>query len=109
MIPEPPLPSARLTTFTRPFTFVGVDFFGPISVAVGRRQEKRYGALFKCLVKRAVHIEIEYSLSTDSFIMCLRNFMLIRGTPNKIRCDNGTNFHGSVNFFFFISIKLYLN
>ncbi|XP_055920785.1 uncharacterized protein LOC129952291 [Eupeodes corollae] len=89
------LPKARLSAFCRPFTFVGVDFFGPIIVTVGRRNEKRWGALFTCLTIRAVHVEIAHSLTTDSFIMCLRNFMARRGTPLEIYSDNGTNFRGA--------------
>lgn len=99
--PNPPqmgqLPSARLATFSRPFTFVGVDFFGPMDVLVGRRHEKRYGALFTCMTIRAVHLEIAHSLSTDSFLLVLHSFMARRGVPQNIRCDNGTNFHGSQN------------
>ncbi|XP_062537647.1 uncharacterized protein LOC134205965 [Armigeres subalbatus] len=43
--PQPPemadLPVARLSAHTRPFAHVGVDYFGPIEVIVGRRVEKR--------------------------------------------------------------------
>lgn len=97
--PNPPqmaqLPIARLSSFTRPFTFIGIDYFGPMNVKVGRRIEKRWGMLITCLTVRAVHIEISHTLSTDSCLMNLRNFMARRGTPRKIYCDNGTNFHGA--------------
>lgn len=99
--PNPPqmaeLPAARLASHTRPFTFVGVDYFGPMFVTVGRSSVKRWGVLFTCLTIRAVHIEIAQSLNTDSCIMCIRNFMARRGTPQEIYSDNGTNFHGSNN------------
>ena len=52
----------------------------------------RYGCLFTCLVTRAVHLEVTFSLSTDSFIMCLRRFIARRGKPTVIYSDNGTNF-----------------
>jgi len=43
--PIPPmigtLPKERLSPHTLPFTFTGVDYFGPNEVAVGRRREKR--------------------------------------------------------------------
>lgn len=35
------LPSARLSTFTRPFSFIGIDYFGPLKVVSGREQLKR--------------------------------------------------------------------
>ncbi|KAF2892126.1 hypothetical protein ILUMI_14047, partial [Ignelater luminosus] len=47
------LPSDRLTRPLRPFTYVGMDYFGPINVTIGRRREKRYGVLFTCLSIRA--------------------------------------------------------
>lgn len=41
------LPSSRLAAYVRPFTYVGVDCFGPITVAIGRRTEKRWGPCFE--------------------------------------------------------------
>ncbi|XP_055632593.1 uncharacterized protein LOC129773068 [Toxorhynchites rutilus septentrionalis] len=41
-----PLPVQRLTPNLRPFSYVGVDYLGPIEVTVGRRTEKRWIALF---------------------------------------------------------------
>lgn len=97
--PQPPemadLPKARLNAFSRPFTCVGVDYFGPMKVKVGRRQEKRWGVLFTCLTVRAIHLEIAHSLTTDSCIMCIRNFIARRGIPEEIHSDNGTNLKGA--------------
>jgi hypothetical protein len=90
-----PLPAARLAVFQDPFSYVGLDFFGPLLVTIGRRHEKRYGALFTCLTTRAVHIEMTSSLNTDSCIMAVRNFMCRRGPPKQIWSDNGTNLHGA--------------
>ncbi|XP_046869388.1 uncharacterized protein LOC124462036 [Drosophila willistoni] len=87
-----PLPIARLAAYQRPFTYVGIDYFGPFLVAVGRRSEKRWGVIFTCLTIRAVHIELACSLDTASCIMCIRNFINRRGTPREIYSDNGTNF-----------------
>ncbi|XP_062558178.1 uncharacterized protein LOC134223057 [Armigeres subalbatus] len=97
--PNPPmmaeLPKARLAAFARPFSFVGVDYFGPLYVVVGRRLEKRWGVLITCLTVRAIHIEIAHSLNADSCIMALRNFMARRGVPLRIYSDRGTNFVAS--------------
>lgn len=89
------LPSARLAAFVAPFTYCGVDFFGPMLVRVNRYTEKRYGALFTCLTVRAVHVEIVHSLTTSSCIMAIRNFIARRGTPREFYSDNGTNFVGA--------------
>jgi len=82
-MPQPPqmapVPKARLTSFEKPFTFTGVDYFGPILDNVGRRL-------------RAVHFEIAHSLDTSSCVMCFTNFMALRGTPREIYSDNGPNF-----------------
>ena len=88
------LPSERLTPDRPPFTFVGIDYFGPFLVRLKRSSVKRYGCLFTCLASRAVHIEISHSLDTNSFIDALRRFISRRGGPEIIRSDNGTNFHG---------------
>lgn len=100
-VPRPPfegqLPVDRLQAYARPFTHTGLDFFGPYHVAVGRRREKRWVALFTCLVTRAVHLEVAADLSTDAVLLCLRNLCHLRGTPAVIRCDNGTNFVGARN------------
>lgn len=90
-----PLPMARLASFTKPFTYVGLDFFGPILVKVGRSAVKRWIALFTCLTVRAVHVEVAFDLSTESCIKCVRRFISRRGAPCEIYSDNGTNFQGA--------------
>ena len=49
-----------------PFTYSGMDCFGPFLTSHGRRQIKRYGLLFTCMGSRAVHIVIIDDLSTDA-------------------------------------------
>ncbi|KFD60758.1 hypothetical protein M514_11478 [Trichuris suis] len=87
-----PLPAARLQAFEPPFSCVGIDCFGPIIVRVRRFHEKRYGCLFTCMSTRAVHLEVSFSLDTDSFLMAFRRFVNRRGTPAIIYSDNGKNF-----------------
>ena len=82
---------------TPPLTYVGTDFFGPWYVKEGRKEMKRYGTLFTCLVSRAIHVEVAVSLSTDSFINALRRFLSIRGPMRLLRSDCGTNFVDSLS------------
>ena len=88
------LPPDRLECIP-PFTYCGVDLFGPFLIREKRSDVKRYGVIFTCLVSRGVHIEMAYSLSTDAFIQTLRKFLAIRGPIRLLRCDNGTNFVGA--------------
>ena len=88
------LPKDRVTP-APPFTYTGVDYFGPYMIKEGRKGLKRYGCLFTCLASRAVHIETANSLETDSFIQALRRFIARRGPIREIRSDNGTNFVGA--------------
>ncbi|XP_055604521.1 uncharacterized protein LOC129752777 [Uranotaenia lowii] len=92
-----PLPAVRLTPFIKPFTHTGIDYFGPQMVKQGRSLVKRWVALFTCLTIRAVHLEIVYSLSTQSCVMAIRRFIARRGSPATIYTDNGTNFLGANN------------
>ena len=91
------LPPDRLEPHKPPFSVVGMDCFGPFYVKLGRSEVKRYCCIFTCFTTRAVHLEKLCSLDTDSFINCLRRFMARRGSPEKIYCDNGTNFVGAKN------------
>lgn len=86
------LPEETLTPDKPPFTFVGVDYFRPLEVKRGRSRVKRFGCLFTCLTTRAIHIEIAHSLDTDSMVKALRRFISVRGCPEQIRSDRGTNF-----------------
>ena len=89
------LPKDRVTPGDPPFTYTGVDLFGPFEVKRGRSLLKRYGCIFVCLTIKAVHIEVTSSLETDSFINALLRFISRRGQPIEIRSDNGTNFVGA--------------
>ncbi|XP_072929551.1 uncharacterized protein [Epargyreus clarus] len=93
--PRGDLPEERTSPGHRPFNYCGVDYFGPLTVTIGRRHEKRWCALFTCLTTRAVHLELVSSLSTDSAIMALRRMAARRGWPQVIFSDNATNFRGA--------------
>ncbi|XP_055622190.1 uncharacterized protein LOC129765786 [Toxorhynchites rutilus septentrionalis] len=85
------LPFERLIPNQRPFTFVGVDYLGPVEVTIGRRSEKRWIVVFTCLVVRAIHLEVAYDLSAQSCIMAIRRFICRRGPASVYFSDNGTN------------------
>ena len=86
------LPEDRITPHKPPFTYVGVDVFGPIEVKQGRSRVKRYGCIFTCLTVRVIHIEVANTLNTASMIHALRRFIFLRGCPEEIRSDCGTHF-----------------
>ena len=88
------LPTER-TAEAPPFTYCGVDLFGPFAIKEGRKLLKRYGVIFTCFGSRAVHIETVNSLETDSFIQALRRFISRRGAVRQIFSDNGGNFIGA--------------
>ena len=68
------LPSSRLMEVP-PFTYCGVDMFGPFIIRQRRSEVKQHGAMFTCMNTRAIHIEVTHSLDTDSFIQALRRMI----------------------------------
>lgn len=90
------LPVSRVDP-SPPFSFCGMDCFGPFLTKQGRKENKRYGLIFTCLSSRAIHIELLEDLTTDAFINALRCFIAIRGAVREIRSDQGTNFVGAKN------------
>jgi len=89
------LPTARVTPGKPPFTYVGVDYFGPIYVKVKRSKVKWYGCVFTCLAVHVIHIKVSHDLSTDSFIQAFTRFVSRRGPPLDVFSDNDTNFKGA--------------
>ncbi|XP_043206518.1 uncharacterized protein LOC122393826 isoform X1 [Amphibalanus amphitrite] len=89
------LPEDRTTPQGGAFSRVGIDYFGPFHVKVGRQRHKRFCVLFTCLATHAIHTEVCESLDTSSFLNALRRFQARRGQVTFIRSDNGTNFVGA--------------
>ena len=77
-----------------PFSYCGVDLFGPFVVKEGRNIYKLYGAMFTCLSSRAIRIETTNSMTADSFILALRRLISRKRNIRIIRSDNGSNFIG---------------
>ena len=88
------LPACRLKKAAS-FTHCGVDIIGPFTVKQRRSTVKRYGAMFPCMASRAVHIEVTFSLDTDSFILALQRLVAWQGNIRSIYSDNGSNFIGA--------------
>ena len=65
------LPEERVTP-AAPFTYSGMDAFGPWYIKEGRKELKRWGLIFTCLSSRAIHLETLNSMETDAFINALR-------------------------------------
>ena len=80
------LPPERLGDRKHPFTYVGVDYFGPVTVTVKRRSEKRWCFLFTCLTVRAVHIEV----------CCQYVYRLLPHGHLSLRCTPGQTTRHSV-------------
>ena len=87
-------PPERCLPNVRPFSYTGLDFFGPFYVKIGWSQVKRYGCVFTCFSTRAIHLEMAVSLDTDAFINAVIRFVSRRGAPQEVWSDNGTNLVG---------------
>ena len=55
---------------------------------------KAYGVIFTDLTMRAVHIEAVYGYDTSSFLMALSRFTSLRGWPERIYSDQGSQLVG---------------
>ena len=89
------LPHERMEE-TPPFSYCGMDCFGPFYVKDGMKELKRYGLLFTCLCSRAVHIELLEEMTTDHRLFHHRSPCLHSPTWKRQLCnDQGTNFVGA--------------
>ena len=58
------------------FQVTGIDLFGPLFL---KNRVKVWVAIFTRAIYRAVHLEFDPSLNTDSFIRAFRRFIARRG------------------------------
>jgi hypothetical protein len=86
-----PLPDHRAKVGAM-FQSVAIDLFGPVEYQqhVKKRQVgKGWGVVFVCTTTSALHVEFMDTYSTDSFLLALRRFMSVRGTPTRFQSDRG--------------------
>ncbi|XP_068724219.1 uncharacterized protein [Montipora capricornis] len=111
--PPPDLPEFRLSQKPA-FTYVGVDYTGPLYIREPNcsTTKKVYILLFTCCSTRAVHQELATDLSADVFIRCLRRFTARRGLPEIIVSDNAKTFKSAAKalqkVFSYPSVKRFL-
>lgn len=99
------LPPWRNETEPRPFSYVGVDYAGPIvcykaTHTTDRRRKlqhkekdrKLYVLLFTCMQIRAVHFEVVDSQAVEPLNLAVRRFMARKGKPKSFYSDNAKSF-----------------
>ena len=91
----PPLATLRVRRM-RPFTAIGLDYYGPIRVKAENNKFKAYGLIFTCLATRAVHLETTYDMTSQEFIRAFRKFAARRGIPKFVYSDNGSQIVASL-------------
>ena len=76
----------------RAFNHIAIDAGGPFTIKVLRSTQKCWLLVFVCLTYKAVHLEVIYDVSGQSFLMAFQRFVARRGRPSTVMSDNGTNF-----------------
>ena len=89
--------TAELPTFRiesgRPFEITGVDFAGPLTYKLTKKEEgKCYILIFTCATSRAVHLELTKTQSAEEFKVKLNAFIARKSRPKLIVSDNGGAF-----------------
>ena len=84
----------ELITPSRPFTRIGLDFAGPLTIKspISKATQMSYIFIFVCFSTKAIHIVLVSALTTSACIAGLKRFVSRRGLPSTIYSDNGTNF-----------------
>ena len=70
----PPIPTEKVSA-SAPFTYVGVDYFGPLFMKVNRQTQKAWVCLYTCLATRAIHLELMNGMTTQQFLLGFRRFI----------------------------------
>ncbi len=85
----PDYPGIRVTE-SKSWTFTGLDYTGPVWIkdTATNEKTKSYILLLTCMCTRAVHLQLTPDLTSESFILAMREFIALRGKPSVIYSDN---------------------
>ena len=95
--PYGPTETAALPPFRtecgRPFETTGIDFAGPLSYKISKKEQgKCHILIFTCATSRAVHLEVTKSQTAEEFQRKLNGFITRRTRPKRIVSDNAAVF-----------------
>ena len=79
-------------SFSKPFSYTGIDTTGPIYVQEGESSVKTNIVIYTCLNIRASHLEVVPSLSCQDFLRSFIRFCNAHTIPEKIFSDNANTF-----------------
>ena len=71
------------------FTNVGVDYLGPVTTRIEKRNGVRWFCLSKCLTMRAARLGLVSKLDNDCCLIAIKQFLARRGEPRVIFCWSG--------------------
>ncbi|XP_061724856.1 uncharacterized protein LOC133530807 [Cydia pomonella] len=91
-LPSTPALPAERANYSAPFTYTGMDYFGPILVMENGQMIKRWICLYTCLAVRAIHMEVVKDLTAEECLLAMRRFISTRGRPELIVSDNALQF-----------------
>lgn len=96
----PPLPVFRVSE-EPPFTYIGVDFAGPLFIKKGieSTENKVWLCLYMCCVTRVVYLDLLTNMSVEYFFRSFRRFVSRRGLPRRVVSDNAKTFKGAAKIF----------
>ncbi|MDP2788952.1 MAG: hypothetical protein Q8O46_02785, partial [bacterium] len=90
-----PFPTSRID-FPICFQHISVDLYGPLfvkSFADGEEViSKVWGAIFTCLVSRAIHLKVMNDMGTEEFLNCFHLMASRKGCPSTVYSDRGKYF-----------------
>lgn len=95
--PYGPTETASLPPFRtecgRPFETTGIDFAGPLSYKISKKEQgKCHILIFTSATTRAVHLEMTKSQTAEEFQRKLNGFITRRTRPKRIVSDNAAVF-----------------